>query len=227
MRSSSVVRFFFHLFHPENPLIWLILILTFFSVSLYGQVVLPTSNSFVVQPISRPPSVVFSVDEMLVNSLLSAMGPISGSTTVNVPMLSGKAHWTVKNPKIQFLNNDAFFTANVAVNMGVLGTNSEAKGSLAVTYNVAQNLIQLSPKNAFVDLYFDVLGQRINFARLDMATFYKKPLIFAGPQLMKSAVLVPMPDGKTKQVFLAPEKATVSFLPRMLSVSLWLRPEVK
>jgi hypothetical protein len=180
----------------------------------------PTRSSLVTQP-----SVTFMIYESLVNDLLTAMGPISGTTTVNIPMVAGQAQWTIKNAKIAFLDKDSSFSANVEVKCGLFGTNSVAKGSLVVTYNVTSNMIQITPKNAFVDLFFDVMGQKITFARLDMATFYKKPLAFSGPPLLKSGVSVPLPGGKTKQLALVPQQTKIVFMPRALDVSLWLKPK--
>ena len=194
---------------------------------LMGSFVFAEAPKVVSAPVSEPASVLFSIDEGLLSGLIPAMGTISGTTTVNVPLLSGKAYWTVKNPKIQFLKNDSFFSANVEVKMGLLGTNSEAKGAMDVTYNVKQNMITLSPRNAYVDLFFNVFGQRVTFARLDVAKLYKKPICFAGPELMKSGVVVPMPDGTTKQLFLSPERASVQFQPKLLTVGVWLKPEFR
>lgn len=110
------------------------------------------------------------IDESIINSLLSSIGPMSG--TGNAAVVNDYK-WTIKNPKITFAEGVANFGADADIQSSVITTKAPVKGSIKFALNDTKTKLILSLDKATLQLGMSVFGNWVPLTTLDATQFYK------------------------------------------------------
>jgi hypothetical protein len=135
---------------------------------------------------------------------LNAIGPISGKDKYDVLGSKGEYTWTLRNAHIDLRPNQAIFTADADIKVGLFSYSSKASGDVEVLYHPDSNRISVKVLHAVVEVYLKILGLKIHIADIDAAKFYKPEFQFAGPQPIQASVDITLPDESKKTIYIRP-----------------------
>ena len=120
--------------------------------------------------------------ESMLNGFLDAVGPISRTEKFNVKGISGEYTWTVKNPRMEISTDKVRFKADATINVMKAKYDTSAYGDVEVKYDPVTNKISVKVLRVMVQIYFKVMGKRIDITEIDISQFYKMQFEFAGPK---------------------------------------------
>lgn len=152
---------------------------------------------------SQVPDASVIVHQNTLNGFLNAAGPMSGTAQYNVLGSKGDYTWTVQNARITLKPNQAQFSADASVKIGVLNYGSVATGDVEIKYNTETNRISVKVLRAAFEVYTKIFGKKIHIADVDISPFYKPEFEFAGPQPVQPSVQVNMPNNTTKTIYIS------------------------
>ncbi len=172
---------------------------------LYGSLLISTlwASSLMAQPM-----VSMIIRQDAVNSFLTAIGSVSGHTTVN----GSDCTWTVDNPRIAITNGGADCFADTSARAGLINYSSAVKGKVSVTYDDTKNRVLVKISKASLEIYMNLFGTRMHLTDIDVSNYYKQEFQFPGPQLAQYSVPMTLPDGTKKTI-------TVKQKPLILSLA--------
>lgn len=167
-----------------------------FSFSVFGQTtrsVTPVINDFAVV-----------LHEESINKVIAAIGDIKGTNDYEVLLISGKYHWTVKNPKINIRPDSSDFTCDALVNVGPFDYKTQVVGNVKITYDNEKNLIYIKISRAIFELYTVILSKKIHIKDIHLEDYFKEPFAFEGPRTMATDMEFMMPDSTMKKIYVQP-----------------------
>lgn len=81
------------------------------------------------------------------------------------------------------------------------------------------NRIKVRVVQAIFEVYTKILGKKIHIANVDAARFYRPEFEFVGPRPVQPSVLVYLPDGSTKTIYIVPVSQNLRLEPRQIVVT--------
>ena len=154
--------------------------------------------------LSQIPDATVVVHQNTLNGFLTAVGPISGKDQYNVLGAKGEYIWTLSNARIELMPDKARFVAEANVKTGPFSYSSVATGDVEVKYNQEMNRISVKVLKAEFEVYTKIFGKKIHITNIDAAKYYKPEFEFAGPQPVQPSVLVNLPNGTSKTIYIKP-----------------------
>jgi hypothetical protein len=145
------------------------------------------------------------ITENLLNKLLSAVGEVTGTGSVNLPIHKGEYSWVAKNPRLSILPEGTSFSADVTVKIGFFKYSPDVKGIVDIDYATATNTIIIKIRSAEFELYLGLFGKKLHITNIDLARFYKEPILFPGPEPIEKGIELTLPDGRKKSLSVTPE----------------------
>jgi len=142
------------------------------------------------------PHVSLIIHEELLNDFFKAMGKIKGSGRG----ASIDYSWQLKNPRIDIEVGAAIFTAKINAKTDLFSITKDVKGTVDVTYNKTENVIQIVIDKADVILDFDLFGKNIVLGDIDIAKYFSKPLLLDGPKSFDNQIDYKLPTGEKKKM---------------------------
>jgi hypothetical protein len=149
------------------------------------------------------PDATVSIHERALNNFLAAVGPVSGRGKFDVAGSKSEYTWTVQNPRIKITADKAEFIADAAVKVGPFNYRSDAKGTVEVKYDTADNRISVKVLKADFEVYTKIFKKKVHIATVDVSKFYRPAFEFAGPQPVQESAPVEMPDGSVKTIYIS------------------------
>jgi len=131
------------------------------------------------------------IDEAVINSLLSSIGPVSGTGNASVV---NDYKWTIQNPKITFSDGVANFSADADIQSSVITTKAPVKGTIKFMLNESKTQLKLSLEKANLQLGMTVFGNWVPLTTLDVTKFYKPSFDVPIP-LQTSEFSLDLPNG--------------------------------
>jgi hypothetical protein len=153
---------------------------------------------------SQAPDATVIVHQSTLNGFLNAVGPISGQDQYKVLGAKGNYTWTLTNARIELLPDKARFIADASVKTGPFSYGSVASGDVEVRYNQETNRISVKVVKAEFEVYTKIFGKKIHITDIDAAKYYKPEFEFAGPQPVQPSVVVNLPNGTSKTIYIKP-----------------------
>ncbi|MEK9149443.1 MAG: hypothetical protein AAB267_05290 [Candidatus Desantisbacteria bacterium] len=145
------------------------------------------------------------ITENLLNKLLSAVGEVTGTGSVNLPLYKGEYSWIAKNPKLSIATTGTSFSADVTVKIGFFKYSPVVTGIVDIDYATATNMIIIKVRSAEFELYLGLFGKKLHITNIDLARFYKEPICFPGPEPIDKGIELTLPDGRKKNILVTPE----------------------
>ncbi len=173
-------------------------------------------NAFSQVPL---PDAAVIVNESTLNGFLNAVGPLSGKEKFKVIGIEGDYIWALKNARIELSQDQARFTADATVKAGLFSYSAPATGDVEVKYFPETNRIKVRVVQAIFEVYTKILGKKIHIANVDAARFYRPEFEFVGPRPVQPSVLVYLPDGSTKTIYIVPVSQNLRLEPRQIVVT--------
>ncbi|MBA3680524.1 MAG: hypothetical protein H0W73_05090 [Bacteroidetes bacterium] len=161
--------------------------------SCFSQIAKPVINDFAVV-----------LHEEAINKVIAAIGDIKGTNDYEVLLISGKYHWTVKNPKINIRPDSSDFTCDALVNVGPFDYKTQVIGNVKITYDNEKNLIYIKISRAIFELYTVILNKKIHIKDIHLEDYFKEPFAFEGPRTMATDMEFMMPDSTMKKIYVQP-----------------------
>lgn len=155
-------------------------------------------NSMIINAQNK--DLVVSIHESTINKLLDAVGVISDTDEYKITLIKGTYNWQVKNTKVHLEKNKAYFTTTVRVETGPFNYTDNIKGNLEVVYRPETNKLILTLESAEFKIKAKILGKERIIKTLDVASFYKEPIVFDGPIAMEQIFEFEMPSGEIKKL---------------------------
>ena len=142
------------------------------------------------------PHVSLLIHEQLINDFFKEMGEIKGG---------GKGAsidytWQLKNPRIDVSSDKAIFTAKINAKTDFLSITKDVKGTVDISYDIEENIIQIVIDKADVILDVDLFGNNIVLAEIDIAKYFSKPLRLDGPKSFNNHIDYKLPTGEMKMM---------------------------
>ncbi len=145
-----------------------------------------------------------SLHEETINKVLTAIGEIKGSNDYEFMLISGKYHWTVKNPKIDIRHDSSDFICDAYVKVSLFEYKSKVIGNVKITYDNEKNLIYIKISKAVFEIYTMFLGKKIHIKDIHLEDNFKEPFAFEGPRTFAKDLEFMMPDSTIKKIYLVP-----------------------
>ena len=142
------------------------------------------------------PHVSLIIHEELLNDFFKAMGRIKG----NGRGASIDYSWELKNPRIDIKVDEAIFSAKINAKTDLFSITKDVEGTVDVTYDKADNIIQIVIDKANVILDFDLFGNNVVLAEIDIAKYFSKPLRLDGPKSFNNQIDYKLPTGEMKKM---------------------------
>jgi len=142
------------------------------------------------------PHVSLVIHEALLNDFFKAMGKIKG----NGRGASIDYSWELKNPRIDINVHEALFSAKINAKTDLFSITKDVKGTVDVTYDKNDNIIQIVVDRADVILDFDLFGNNVVLAEIDIAKYFSKPLRLDGPKSFDNQIDYTLPTGEKKKM---------------------------
>ena len=108
------------------------------------------------------------------NDFFKAMGKIEGGGSGS----SIDYTWELKNPRIDINVDEAIFSAKINAKTDLFSITKDVKGTVDITYDETDNIIQIVIDKADVILDVNLFGNNIVLAEIDIAKYFSKPLNF-------------------------------------------------
>ena len=169
---------------------------SFYLYSLLFISLIFTENVSINQIKENNPHVSLIVHEQLLNDFFKAIGKIKGSGSGS----SIDYEWHLKNPRIDIKPDDAIFTAKLNAKTDLFSITKDVKGTVDISYNVSDNIIQIVIDKADVILDVDLFGNNVVLAEIDIAKYFSKPLRLDGPKSLNSEIDYKLPTGEMKKM---------------------------
>lgn len=138
------------------------------------------------------------IQESLLNKLLSAVGEVTGTGSINLPFYKGEYSWRANQPRIVIFPEKVEFSANVQVKVGFFRYSPKVEGVVNIEYATSTNRLIVEVKSAKFEIYLKLLGRRVPITEIDLARFYKQKMEFSGPEPIDEEIEIEMPDGRKK-----------------------------
>jgi hypothetical protein len=145
-----------------------------------------------------------TIHEESINKIISAIGPITGSSKYDIYVTDINYTWTLENPRIQVRPDSSQFVCDVKVEAGIIKYNTQVHGDVKITYDPVSNQIRIKIARAIFELYTKLFGKKIHIKDIDLADNFKEPFIFEGPKTMNTVFDFTMPDNSIKKVYVQP-----------------------
>lgn len=173
-----------------------IFLFTFFANTFYAQ-----TNKKETKELN---DFVFSLHEETVNKVLVAIGDVSGTSDYEVLLISGKYHWTIKNPKINIRPDSSDFICDALVKVSMFEYKTQVVGNVKISYDNDKNLIYIKISRAIFELYTMVFGNKIHIKNVHLEDHFKEPFTFEGPKTLATDMEFTMPDSTKKKIYIVP-----------------------
>ena len=142
------------------------------------------------------PHVSLIIHEELLNDFFKAMGKIEGGGSGS----SIDYSWQLKNPRIDIKVGEAIFSAKINAKTDLFSITRDVKGTVDVTYDEDDNIIQIVIDKADVILDVDLFGNNVVLAEIDIAKYFSKPLRLEGPKSFDNQIDYKLPTGEKKKM---------------------------
>jgi hypothetical protein len=147
---------------------------------------------------------VFSLHEETINKVLLALGDISGTSDYEVMLITGKYHWTVKNPRINIRPDSSDFICDALVKVSLFEYKTKVVGNVKISYDNEKNLIFIKISRAIFELYTVMFGKKVHIKDIHLEDHFKEPFTFEGPRTMATDMEFTLPDSTKKRIFIVP-----------------------
>ncbi len=136
------------------------------------------------------------------NTFFQSLGPITGSSDIQLAGNDRRLTWILTNPNINILKDKILFTANVSAKTdNGLHYSSIAKGEAKLSYDPTQNIITATVKKATFDIGFSLMGSKFSIMDMDITKYTQsQTLNFPVPQPPTMSITIKMPDQTTKNI---------------------------
>ena len=142
--------------------------------------------------------------EEAINKVIAAVGDIKGTNDYEVLLISGKYHWTIKNPKINIRPDSSDFTCDAIVEVGPFNYKTNVVGNVKITYDNEKNLIYIKISRAIFELYTMLFNKKVHIKDIHLEDYFKEPFAFEGPKTMATDMEFMMPDSTMKKIYVQP-----------------------
>ena len=149
------------------------------------------------------------IHEESINKIISAIGPINGSSTYDIYVTDIKYNWTVENARLQVRPDSSRFVCDVKAQAGILKYKTQVHGDVKISYDPVSNQIQVKIVRAVFELYTQLFGKKIHIKNIDLAENFAQPFIFEGPRSMNTSFDFKMTDGSIKKIYIQPSRCTI------------------
>ena len=155
-----------------------------------------TQDTLSTQTEDITPHVSLLIHEELINDFFKEMGEIKGGgkgASINYT-------WQLKNPRIDVSLDEAIFTAKINAKTDFLSITKDVKGTVDISYDMDENIIQIFIDKADVILDVDFFGNNVVLAEIDIAKYFSKPLRLDGPKSFNNHIDYKLPTGEIKMM---------------------------
>ena len=150
-----------------------------------------------------------TIHEESINKIITAIGPITGSSKYDIYITDINYTWTIENPCIQVRPDSSQFVCDVHVEAGIIKYKTQVHGDVKISYDIITNQIQIKIARAIFELYTQLFGKKIHIKDIDLADNFKEPFVFEGPRTMNTDFDFTMPDSSIKKVYVQPKDCTI------------------
>ena len=164
--------------------------LRYLSIFLFS-IVLSQTETEETPPQLNPDHISLTIHESLINSFFQNMGEIRGEGTSAVMDYS----WFLLEPRVEIEDDQAHFFAKVRAKTKNFRVTRDVVGTMSITFNQEQNVLDIKVDKADVILDIDILGKNVVLGKLDVAKHFSKSLRLNGPQSIEDEVEFKLPDG--------------------------------
>ena len=149
------------------------------------------------------------IHEESINKIISAVGPIKGSSSYDIYVTDIKYDWIVENARLQVRPDSSQFICDAKVQAGILKYKTQVHGDVKISYDPVLNQIQVKIVRAVFELYTQLFGKKIHIKNIDLAENFAHPFIFEGPRSMNTNFDFKMPDGTIKKIYVQPSNCVI------------------
>ena len=144
----------------------------------------------------NPDHISLTIHEDLINVFFQNMGEIRGEGTSSVMDYS----WFLLEPRVEIEENQAHFYAKVRAKTKNFRITRDVVGTMSVTFDQEQNILDVMVDKADVILDVDIFGKNIVLGKLDIAKHFTKSLKLDGPQGVANDIEFNLPSGEAKKM---------------------------
>ena len=145
---------------------------------------------------SYAPHIGLTIHEQLLNEFFINIGEIKGEGTGS----SIDYTWYLLNPRIEIVENNAHFYGQVRAKTDNFRITRDVVGSVVVSYNEKENIIDVKINEAEVILDFEIFGKKYVLAEIDIAKYFTKSMQLDGPKAFDNIVEYQLPTGQSKKM---------------------------
>tara|TARA_Y100000590_G_scaffold325548_1_gene369373 strand:- start:830 stop:1426 length:597 start_codon:yes stop_codon:yes gene_type:complete len=142
----------------------------------------------------NPDHISLTIHEDLINVFFQNMGEIRGEGTSSVMDYS----WFLLEPRVEIEENQAHFYAKVRAKTKNFRITRDVVGTMSVTFDQEQNILDVMVDKADVILDVDIFGKNVVLGKIDIAKHFSKSLKLNGPQSIEDQVEFKLPDGSIR-----------------------------
>ena len=142
------------------------------------------------------PHVSLVIHESLINDFFANTGKITGVGNSEII----DYNWSLLNPRIEILKDQALFFAQINVKHDLFSFTRDVEGSVKVVYNEEENLIIVSVDEADLILDVDLFGKNILLGEIDIAKYFSKDFTYEGIKPFNNEVDFTLPNTKKKRI---------------------------
>jgi len=148
----------------------------------------------------RGPDAEVIIYEQTLNKLLQAIGEIKGQSEYKFWFKSGTYQWSLRDTKINLLHDSARFSTTALVETGISDYEDVVDGKMSVRYDQKTNKIMIQLLDAPFEVYIKFLGKKFRITTIQIADYFKEPMIFDGPANTGTDISMTMPDGSIRRI---------------------------
>jgi len=167
--------------------------LRYISIFLFS-IVLSQTEIEETPPQLNPDHISLTIHESLINSFFQNMGEIRGEGTSSVMDYT----WFLLEPRVEIEDDQAHFFAKVRAKTKNFRVTRDVVGTMGITFDQEQNVLDVKVDKADVILDIDILGKNVVLGKLDVAKHFSKSLKLNGPQSIEDEVEFKLPDGSIR-----------------------------
>jgi hypothetical protein len=147
----------------------------------------------------------FSLHEETVNKVLTAIGPVHGTSDYELMLVSGKYDWTISNARINIRPDSSDFLCDALVKVSMFEYKTKVVGNVKITYDNDSNKIYIKISRAIFELYTVMFGKKFHIKNIHLEEHFKDPFAFEGPRTLAATEMeFTMPDSTRKKIYVAP-----------------------
>ncbi len=170
------------------------------------------STVFFIFSISYSGEISVSISENLVNDYLKLIG----DHQIPKGKPNDQALWSIKNPRVKFLEGSAEFRAVVNYKKGKTNIKKHVTKNMYVEYNYDNNIIQLMIEDPIIKME----RKNRSLGVFDLSTIYQKAgLRFQGPRPKSEIIKLKTIQGRIK-ISLNIKKSLIYFEPGVVRVAI-------